>query len=558
MTKESGATSKTLAELISGTGIEVAEGDLTLQICGIVADSRKAGPGQLFVAVKGETVDGHDFLARAVELGCVAVVVEQGLSVAAAKELGVTVLVVADSRRAVAELAANFYGHPEHQLKMIGITGTNGKTTTRYLLESMILAGGGEPGVIGTVNYRFKGCEEGASFTTPEPIALYRMMRGMVESGVDHLIMEVSSHALAQKRLHGIAFDVAAFTNLSHEHLDFHGDMAGYFAAKSRLFTEHLKEDGIAVVMVGDEEEPAGQELAWGDQLVAALLNSGRFYKYDQGSGAEGSGRRNFLLTCGHKRGDIHVAAAEITLEGIKAEIVGLGDEVFFESPLVGDFNLLNMATAMAVGHVLGLSAEQIGRGLAATAKVPGRLERVGRDDGNGGGQCRVFVDFAHTPDALSGVLQSVRSLCRGRLLVVFGCGGDRDQAKRPIMGEIAGRLADVVIITTDNSRSEAPLDIMTDIEGGLLLEEASLLPKGRVQDLLAAGGKGYDLIESRSEAIRLAISFAAADDVVLICGKGHETYQLVGNKKYFFDDRLEAGKQLEEGGRVKAEGRSK
>jgi UDP-N-acetylmuramyl-tripeptide synthetase len=550
MAQEPAKITKTLEELTSETGIEVATADLNLRICGIVADSRQAGAGKLFVAVKGETVDGHDFLQKSAELGCVAVVVEQKPSAATCRELGVVVLVVADGRRALAALVANFYDHPDHQLKMVGITGTNGKTTTSYLLESMIKAGGGEPGVIGTVSYRFKGCEEDAPFTTPEPIALYRMMREMVESGVDHLIMEVSSHALVQKRLHGIKFDVAAFTNLSHEHLDFHGDMDGYFAAKSSLFTEYLQEDGIAVVMLADGEDPAEQEMAWGDRLAADLFNTGRFYKYDQESGAEGSGRRNLLLTCGRKRGDIHVAAAEITLEGIKAESVGLGDDVIFESPLVGDFNLLNMATAMAIGHVLGLSEKQIGRGLAKTAKVPGRLERVRRDDGDSGDQCRVFVDFAHTPDALSGVLQSVRSLCRGRLLVVFGCGGDRDQTKRPIMGEIAGRLADVVVITTDNSRSEAPLSIMADIERGLLVEERSLLPKGLVADLLVSGGKGYELIESRREAIRLAISFATVDDVVLICGKGHETYQLVGNKRYFFDDRLEAGKQLEEAGR--------
>ena len=545
MAQESAEITKTLQELTSGTGIEVGEADLHLQISGIEADSRKAGAGKLFVAVKGETFDGHDFLKKSVELGCVAVVVEQKLSAATCRELGVVVLVAPDGRQALAALVANFYDHPDRQLKMIGITGTNGKTTTSYLLESMILAGGGEPGVIGTVSYRFAGCEEGASYTTPEPLALYRMMREMVENGVDHLIMEVSSHALVQKRLHGIKFDVAAFTNLSHEHLDFHGDMDGYFAVKSTLFTDYLQEDGIAVVMLTDEEEPVEQEMAWGDRLVADLFNSGRFRKYGEGNGVEGSCSRNLLLTCGRQRGDIHVAEAEITLEGIRAEIVGLGDDVFFESPLVGDFNLLNMATAMTIGHVLGLTEKQIGRGLVETTRVPGRLERVRLDDSDSADQCRVFVDFAHTPDALSGVLQSVRSLCRGRLLVVFGCGGDRDQAKRPIMGEIAGRLADVVIITTDNSRSEAPRSIMADIEGGLMVEGCSLLPKGRVRDLLASGGKGYEVIESRREAIRLAISFAAAEDVVLICGKGHETYQLVGNKKYFFDDRLEAAKQL-------------
>ncbi|MEN8135973.1 MAG: UDP-N-acetylmuramoyl-L-alanyl-D-glutamate--2,6-diaminopimelate ligase [Thermodesulfobacteriota bacterium] len=548
MALDSAKTTKTLQELISGTDIEVAPADLNLQINGIEADSRKCGPGKLFVAVKGDTFDGHDFLEKSVDLGCVAVVVEQKLSAATFHELGVVVLVATDSRQALADLVANFYDHPDRQLKMIGITGTNGKTTTSYLLESIILAGGGEPGVIGTVSYRFRGREEGAPFTTPEPLALYRMMREMVNSGVDHLIMEVSSHALIQKRLHGIKFDVAAFTNLSHEHLDFHGDMDAYFAAKSILFTGYLQEDGVAVVMLTDEEDPLEQEMAWGDRLVNDLCSTGRFRKYGEGISPEEGGLRNLLLTCGRQRGDVHVKKAEITLEGIKAEIIGLADEVFFESPLVGDFNLLNMATAIAIGHVLGLSGRQIGQGLAETANVPGRLERVRRDDGGKDDQCRVFVDFAHTPDALSGVLQSVRNLCRGRLLVVFGCGGDRDQAKRPIMGEIAARLADVVIITTDNSRSEPPLAIMADIEEGLMVAGHSLLPKKRVQDLLASAGKGYEVIESRREAISLAIRSAAIDDVVLICGKGHETYQLVGNKRYFFDDRFEAARQLAEG----------
>jgi UDP-N-acetylmuramyl-tripeptide synthetase len=345
--------------------------------------------------------------------------------------------------------------------------------------------------------------------------------------------------------LHGIKFDVAAFTNLSHEHLDFHGDMSGYFAAKSQLFTEHLKTDGVAVVMLADEDDPLEQERAWGDRLVAGLLRSGRFRKYNERYGKEGGGSQNLLLTCGRNRGDIHVAAAEISLDGIKAEIIGLGDDVVFESPLVGDFNLLNMATAMGIGHVLGLQEAEISQGIAKTVRVPGRLERVRSDDGNDSGKCRVFVDFAHTPDALAGVMQSVRSLCPGRLILVFGCGGNRDRAKRPIMGGIAGRLADVVIITTDNSRNEDPLDIMADIEGGLLVDGCTLLPRGAVADLLTSGSKGYDLIEPRGEAIRLAIRYAVADDVVLICGKGHETYQIVGNNRYFFDDRLEAGKQL-------------
>jgi UDP-N-acetylmuramyl-tripeptide synthetase len=547
MTEQTGDIAKTLRDLIMDTGLTVVEGDLDSRISGIVADSRQAGPGKLFVAVRGESFDGHDFLAGVVELGCRAVVVERKELAGPCRGGGVAVLLASDSRRALAELAANFYDHPERKLKLIGITGTNGKTTTSYLLESIIKAGGGEPGVIGTVNYRFKGGEEAAPFTTPEPIVLYRMMRQMVDGGVDHLIMEVSSHALSQQRLHGIYFDVAAFTNLSHEHLDFHADMAGYFAAKSTLFTEHLRPEGIGVVMLSDEEEPPAPESAWGDRLTAMLLETGRFRKHGAGAAA-GDGARtsaHLLLTCGRSRGDIHVAAAEISLEKIRAEIVGLGDDVFFESPLVGDFNLLNMATAMGIGHVLGFNEKQIGRGLADTTRVPGRLERVRSADLGDSGRCRVFVDFAHTPDALSGVLQSVRNLCPGRLILIFGCGGDRDKAKRPIMGEIAGRLADVVVITTDNSRHEKPRRIMAAIEEGLVGKGAAPLPKKPIRELLASEGRGYDVIESRREAIQAAIRFGAPDDVVLICGKGHETFQIVGDRKYFFDDRMEAAEQL-------------
>lgn len=539
MKKQTGQTTEiTLAELLDGTGIMIPEAGHDLLISGIVADSRQAGPGKLFVAVKGETVDGHDYLAAAVKLGCAGVVVERK----PAEELGVPVLLVSDGRRAVAELAASFHGHPERELKIVGITGTNGKTTTSYLLESMIRAGGGEPGVLGTVSYRYRGREEDASFTTPEPLVLYGLLREMVDNGVDHLIMEVSSHALVQERLHGIKFDVAAFTNLSHEHLDFHGDMDGYFQAKRRLFLDYLKKEGVAVIMLADEEG------CWGERLVTELLAAG-FQRYGDHLPAKGGDPGNLLLTCGRTRGDLHVAEAEITLEGIRAEIVGLGDEVVFSSPLVGDFNLLNMATALGIGHVLGLSEKQLGDGLAGTASVPGRLERVRPAAGRefAVGKCRVFVDFAHTPDALAGVLRSVRALCKGRLVVVFGCGGDRDRGKRPVMGEIAGSLAEVVIITTDNSRSENPRHIMADIEKGLVAGEQVVLPRLKAAAMLTGGLPGYDVIESRSEAIRVAIAHASGDDVVLICGKGHETYQLVGDKKYFFDDRLEARKYLTE-----------
>jgi UDP-N-acetylmuramyl-tripeptide synthetase len=542
MTNVTQPGSKTLRQLIAKTGVRMISGDQESVVSGVVADSRQVEPGSLFIAVKGEMVDGHDYLAGAVRQGCAAVVVEQGCAVECYHHLEVPVLEAGDGRRAIAQLAAEFYDHPEHRLKLIGITGTNGKTTTSYLLEKIIAAGGGMVGVIGTVSYRYKTIEETASFTTPEPTVLYRLMREMVDGGVDHLIMEVSSHALIQKRLDGIVFDLAVFTNLSHEHLDFHGDMEDYFAAKSLLFEEHLKEDGVAVVMLSDEEDPLEPAGAWGDRLVENLVKSSRFRRPGDGS-EEGS----LLHTCGRNRGDIHLGEAEISLEGIRATAIGLEEDLILHSSLVGDFNLLNMATAMGVGHVLGIKAEQIGQGIAETGVVPGRLERVRNQDGNdfGPGKCRVFVDFAHTPEALSGVIQSVRPLCNGRLVVLFGCGGDRDRAKRPVMGEIAGRLADVVIITSDNSRSEDPVAIMAEIEKGLLAGYSEPVTSQPAAQLLLTGIRGYDIIESRSEAISVGISKAAPEDVILICGKGHETYQIIGSTRHFFDDRLEAGKQL-------------
>jgi UDP-N-acetylmuramyl-tripeptide synthetase len=542
MTNVSQTHSKTLRQLLAKTGVRMISGDQDLAVTGVVADSRQVDPGSLFIAVKGEMVDGHDYLDRAVKRGCAAVVVEQGCAVECYHDLEVPVLEAGDGRRAIAQLAAEFYDHPEQQLKLIGITGTNGKTTTSYLIEKIIAAAGGVVGVIGTVSYRYKTIEETASFTTPEPTVLYRLMREMVDGGVDHLIMEVSSHALIQNRLHGIVFDLAVFTNLSHEHLDFHGEMEDYFAAKRLLFEEHLKDDGMAVVMLSDEENSAEQAVAWGDRLVESLVESGLF-SHPGDESEEGI----LLLTCGRNRGDIHLGEAEISLEGIRASAIGLGEDLTLYSPLVGDFNLLNMATAMGVGHILGISAEQIGRGIAETQVVPGRLERVRDSDGRDfdPGKCRVFVDFAHTPEALSGVIQSVRPLCKGRLVVLFGCGGDRDRTKRPVMGEIAGRLADVVIITSDNSRSEEPVSIMAEIENGLLAGDCAPVTRQRAAELLLSGTRGYDIIESRSEAISTAIRNAAPEDVILICGKGHETYQIIGSTRYFFDDRLEAAKQL-------------
>jgi UDP-N-acetylmuramyl-tripeptide synthetase len=539
--KSSGAM--TLGSLLGEAALECPKPWRQMPISGVAADSRQVGPGWLFVAMAGETVDGHDFLNQAVARGAVALLVEDPQKVPAGLAKQIAVIRVADSRITLAGLAAGFYGHPERQLKIFGITGTNGKTTTSYLLEAIIRAAGGEPGVIGTVNYRFLGREDAGAFTTPEPLTLFALMREMVAGGVSHLIMEVSSHALALERLAGLRFDLALFTNLTRDHLDFHGTMAAYFDAKQTLFTEHLKESGAALVMLAENANGVDD---WGARLVEELLASSRFRR----SGAkqlesQSQPGRVPLLTCGRQRGELRINRAELSLAGINAELLlPDGSLLSVSSALVGDFNLENILVAVGGGWLAGFTPAQLAAGVAAMRRVPGRLERVAVSEG---GLPLVFVDYAHTPDALARVLLTLRRLGGGRLLVVFGCGGDRDRGKRPLMGAAAGRLADVVLITSDNPRSEAPLTIMAEIERGLYDADGHpLLPRLRAESVLAGGGRGYDLVVSRRQAIRLAVGYARPGDVVLVAGKGHEDYQIIGARRVHFDDREEAALQMQ------------
>ncbi len=510
---------KKLGTLLQNISHRVLVGGGEIPISGITADSRAVEKGDLFVAVRGVTTDGHKYLRDAMAKGCAAVLLEDEQQLPDINDPPAAVI-VEDSRKALGYVAAAFYDHPAENLRLIGITGTNGKTTTSYLIEAMIKKAGGQPGVIGTVNYRYNGVELAAPFTTPEAHILQGLLRQMADAGVTHVVMEVSSHALAQDRLAGLMFDVAIFTNLSRDHLDFHMDLNSYFASKKRLFLDKLKDDGQAVIV--EENSPAPNHHCWGKKLANELAESpGR---------PRQKPRR--IITCGLGR-ECAVQATEFICnrQGIKAKIHTPKGDFQLKSPLLGEFNLKNLLAGTGVGMALQYDCDLIRAGLSETCKIPGRLERI-----NPGDDPAVFVDYAHTPDALEKVLQTLRRLAPDRLICVFGCGGDRDAGKRPIMGETAGRLCDIALVTSDNPRTEPPDKIMTEIEEGL---KRSPL-KRRETAAFFRDKTGYTLINSRRQAIKTAVRSARRDDIVLISGKGHECYQIINTGKIFFDDRQE------------------
>jgi UDP-N-acetylmuramyl-tripeptide synthetase len=426
---------------------------------------------------------------------------------------------VADTARALGELAAAFFSYPAREMTIIGITGTNGKTTSTYLLEDLLAGNGWSPGVIGTVNYRYGKVAYSASHTTPDSVTLHGLLREMADNKVTHVIMEVSSHALSQQRLSGLQFDLALFTNLSRDHLDYHADMNDYFVAKQQLFFQYLGPEGKAVIVLSGQADDQ-----WGEKMQAGLT--------------EKIGKER-VLGCG-KGADVQADDFSFSINGIKAGIITPWGDFQLSSPLVGEFNLYNLLGVTGVALYLGIKPEEIGRILGKAGSVPGRLERIEAGEGTGGPA--VFVDYAHTPDALENVLLTLRALKPCRLIVVFGCGGDRDQGKRPLMGEIAARLADVVLLTSDNPRSEEPKTILAAVEQGIKRVSAC-----RFRDPAQPGEmrKWYEIIESRGRAIAAAISLAGKEDIVLISGKGHEQYQLTSSGKTFFDDRQEALHQL-------------
>jgi len=454
------------------------------------ADSRVPVKNGLFFCIPGGRADGHDFARQAIENGCVALIVERRLPVS------VQQVVVSDVRAAMTRISSAFYGHPEKRLKLVGITGTKGKTTTTYLLKSILETAGIPCGIIGTT-----GCIAGSTklptkLTTPDPIEMFSILSIMANAGVEVVCMEVSAHALYLRKLEGITFEAAAYTNLSQDHLDFFGTMERYFAAKRLLFR-----DGMVRNAAVNTDEETSEQVREG--LTCPLITYGI-----------------------SSPSDLFAKDIEITESGVSFTL-SLRDlhSAHVHMLLTGTFNVYNALAAASLALILGVSLEDIRTGLQKLVSVPGRVEMLKTDT-----PYRVLLDYSHSPDALSNILRTVREFCRGRVILVFGCGGDRDKGKRPIMGRIAGEMADYSILTSDNPRFEDPMIILKAIESG-------------IQET----GASYEIIENRRDAIRMALESAAGGDIVILAGKGHETYQDIQGVKRPFDEKAIVSELLAE-----------
>jgi UDP-N-acetylmuramoyl-L-alanyl-D-glutamate--2,6-diaminopimelate ligase len=471
---------KTLSSILQQTSFELTQGDLTMEISSLTFDSRNAVTGSVFIAIVGTLTDGHQFVQSAYELGCRAFVVEQSVSLPS----DATILHVSKTDRALAELACAFYDQPSKELKLVGITGTNGKTTTTTLLHDLFTSLGYSCGLISTVVNKIGSQTSPSTHTTPDPIRLNALLRSMVDQGCSHCFMEVSSHAIHQQRIHGISFAGAVFTNITHDHLDYHKTFAEYIRVKKQFFDD-LSSDSFAL-MNGD------------DRNGSVML---------QNTKAE---KRSFALKT---PADFKGKVLENEISGLTLTING----VELCSRLVGEFNALNLLAVYGVSALLGLDSMDVLRGMSNLASVEGRFQYIRSQGG-----ITAIIDYAHTPDALENVLNTIAAIRKDgqKVISVVGCGGDRDREKRPVMAQIAARKSQQVILTSDNPRTEDPMQILKDMEAGL---------NNEVQHALT--------ISDRAQAIKTAIMLAQAGDILLIAGKGHEKYQEINGVKHDFDD---------------------
>jgi len=498
-----------LQELLDPFDVVKTSGDLQSEVVSITEDSRAVRPGSVFVAIQGIQQDGHNFVNQAIAQGATAVVVEEGCFQSALAEASpaVSALIhVNNSRKALGLMASQLYGNPSRHLKMVGVTGTNGKTTVTHLAKSLLEAQGLQVGLLGTVGYVYGKEHRVASHTTPAPVQLQEMLSEMMRAGTDVGVLEVSSHALALDRVAGCEFDIVVFTNLTQDHLDFHQTMGDYFQSKLHLFTDYV---------AGGKKSGSKRALVNADDPWASLI----------------------LQQCPipvwtfgiHAKADIQAEAIQLGMNGTQFVVTSPLGRMTITSQLVGEHNVSNLLAAIGIGLEMGMTPVRIEQALDSVANVPGRFERIQE-----GQDFTVVVDYAHTDDALQRLLDAAQTVKQGRIITVFGCGGDRDRGKRSKMGQVAVRNSDLVMVTSDNPRTEDPQAILSDIEKGI----EAIPPEERCL---------YQTISDRAEAIQSAIETATSGDLVLIAGKGHEDYQILGTQKVHFDDREEARKAIRE-----------
>ena len=492
---------KTLKDIISTLDVQQVEGNQNVSIQDITADSRAVKPNSLFIALDGATVDGHNYIDKAVDAGAVAVIVSKPVTVPD----DVCVITVADTRQAMMVCVPYFFDYPANRMRMVGVTGTNGKTTTTHMIRHILKAQGHKVGVIGTVHIMIGDTSYPIHNTTPDVVDLQHILHQMVQENVEYCVMEVSSHALALGRVSGVEFDTAVFTNLTQDHLDFHKTFENYLAAKCKLFEQvsapnQVKDNKGAVINIDDSYGHRVMEKTTAPTITYSTLGKGTLNASDVHMST-----KNSQYTVNYK-GESYPVSMNTT----------------------GLFNVYNTLAAIGACLQEGISMEAIDTALKTFSSVPGRFELIEE-----GQDFAVVVDYAHTPDGLQNILETAKAIKENRIIIVFGCGGDRDATKRPIMGRIAAEYGDKIYVTSDNPRTEDPVQIVKDVEVGV---------KEALRD-----GTSYEVIVDRREAINHAIHDAKAGDIVIIAGKGHENYQILKNETIHFDDREEARKALKE-----------